>query len=119
MKFCAPVLFACLADLLLASSGCNYVKPVMYIDIANHSGHPMENLEVKYPAGIFGLPELRNEQTHRHMVPLGAPCKFSIAFEDQTGKAYVSTYDFGAKCPAEVAFEVGAGMSVSQREVRP
>jgi hypothetical protein len=108
-----------MAALLLASSGCNYVKPVMYIDIANHSGHPLENLEVKYPTGIFGLPELRDEQTHRHMTPIGTPCRFSISFEDQTGKAYTGNYDFGAECPAEVAFEVGSGMSVSQRKVRP
>jgi hypothetical protein len=119
MKWSAPVLLACMAALLLAFSGCNYVKPMMYVDIDNHSGHPMENLEVKYPAGSFGLPELRDEQSHQHMVPIGTPCKFSIAFEDQTGKAYTRDYDFGAKCPAEIAFEVGAGMIVTQRVVRP
>lgn len=119
MKFSAPVLFACMAALLLSVSGCNYIKPVMYLGIENHSGHPMENLEVKYPAGTFGLPELRDEQTHRHMVPAGTPCTFKITFEDQTGKSYAGAYDFGAKCPTEVAFEVGAGMSVTQRVVRP
>ena len=92
---------------------------MMYIDIVNHSGHPMENLEVKYPTGIFGLPELRDEQTHRHMVPIGTPCKFSIKFEDQTGKTYTGDYDFGAKCPTEVAFEVGAGMNVSAEDGSP
>jgi hypothetical protein len=119
MKWSAPVLLACVAALLLALAACNYVKPMMYVDIDNHSGHPMQNLEVKYPTGSFGLPELRDQQTHQHMVPIGAPCKFSIAFEDQTGKAYTGDYDFGAKCPAEIAFEVGTGMSVSQRAVRP
>jgi hypothetical protein len=119
MKWSAPVLLACVASLLLAFSGCNYVKPMMYVDIENHSGHPMENLEVKYPAGSFGLPELRDEQTHQHMVPIAAPCKFSIAFEDRTGKAYTRDYDLGAKCPTEIAFAVGAGMNISQREVRP
>jgi hypothetical protein len=119
MKSSAPGLLACLSALLLAFPGCNYVKPVMYIDIANHSGHSIENLEVKHPTGIFGLPELRNEQTHRRMAPIGTPCKFTIAFEDQTGKAFVNPFDLGAKCPAEVAFEVGAGMSVSRRVVRP
>jgi hypothetical protein len=115
----AHVVLVCLAAVMLFACGCNYAKPVMYINIANHSGRPMENLEVKHPGGIFGLPELRNEQTHRHMVPIGTPCKFSIAFEDQVGKKYADNYDLGIKCPTEIAFEVGAGMSISERQVRP
>lgn len=113
------ILVVCLAAMTLLTCGCNYVKPVMYLNIANHSGLSMENLEVKHPSGIFGLPELRNEQTHRHMVPVASPCKFTIAFEDQTGKKYVENYDLGAKCPTEIAFDVGVGMSVSERQVRP
>jgi hypothetical protein len=108
-----------LSAVLLTASGCNYAKPIMYIDIVNHSGHSMENLEVKYPTGTFGLPELRNEQTHRRMTPMGTPCKFSIVFEDQTGKKYAQDYDLGVKCPTEVAFDVGDRMSVSTRQVRP
>jgi hypothetical protein len=119
MKRAAHVVLACLTAAVLFASGCNYVKPIMYITIANHSGHPMKNLELTHPTGTFGLPELRNEQMHRHMAPIGTPCKFSIAFEDQTGKKYLESYDLGAKCPTEVAFEVGTGMSVRERQVRP
>ena len=119
MKTAAHVVLAGLSAVVLAASGCNYTKPMMYIDIVNHSGHPMENLEVKHPTGTFGMPELRNEQTHRQMAPIGTPCKFSIAFEDQTGKKYAQDYDLGAKCPTEAAFEVGDGMSISERQVRP
>lgn len=119
MKPAAQVVSACLVAVVLAASGCNYAKPVMYIDIANNSGHAIKNLEVKHPSGIFGLPELREEQTHRHMAPMATPCKFSIEFEDQTGKKYSGTYDLGARCPTEVAFEVGPGMSISERLVRP
>jgi len=115
----AWVLAACTAAVLLAFSGCNYVRPMMYLDIGNYSGHPMENLEVNYPMGFFGLPELRDGQTHRRMVPIGTPCTFRMSFEDQTGKTYVSKYELGAKCPTEVDFEVGAGMIVSQRVARP
>jgi hypothetical protein len=118
MKAAPAVVLVCLSA-LLAFPGCNYVKPIMYIDIANHSGHPMQNLEVKHPTGTFGMPELRNEQTHRRLVPLGSPCQFSISFEDQTGKAYRQAYDLGAKCPMEIAFDIGAGMSISERVVRP
>jgi len=103
---------------MLFATACNYVKPIMYINIANHSGHPMRNLEIKHPTGSFGLPELRDGQTHRRMTPLGAPCKFGIAFEDQTGKKYAADYNLGAKCPAEIVFDVGDGMSVSERELR-
>lgn len=123
MNFSARVLSACLPALLLAwivcSAGCNYVKPVMNIEIVNQSGHPIENLEVKHPTGIFGMPELRDGQTHRYLAPIGTPCRFSINFEDQTGKTYTSSADFGAKCPTEVAFDVGEGMKVSSRQVRP
>lgn len=110
---------ACVTAVVMAVSGCNYLKPIMYIDIVNHSGSMLRNLEVKHPTGIFGLPELRNEQTHRHMAPLGAPCKFNLDFEDPAGKKYSSNYDFGAKCPLEIAFEVGSGMTVSAKQVRP
>jgi hypothetical protein len=119
MKAAAQVVLGCLTGAALFASGCNYAKPVMYIDIVNHSGQPMMNLEVKHPTGTFGLPELRNEQTHRRMAPMGTPCKFSVAFEDQAGKKHAGNYDFGAKCPAEVAFEAGDGMSIRARLVRP
>jgi hypothetical protein len=119
MKIAARVVLACLTAVTLFASGCNYVKPIMYINVANHSGQPIRNLELKYPTGSFGLPELRNEQTHRRMTPLGSPCKFSIAFEDQTGKKYTGDYDLGTKCPTEVAFEVGAGMGVNVKKVQP
>jgi len=119
MKNAARVVFACLTAAILFASGCNYVKPIMYINIANHSGRSMRNLEFKYPTGSFGLPELRDEQTHRRMTPMGSPCKFSITFEDQSGKKYAGDYDLGTKCPTEVAFEVGAGMGVRVKKVQP
>lgn len=119
MKTAGHLLLTSLSAVVLAASGCNYAKPVMYIDIVNHSGQPMKNLEVKHPTGIFGLPELRNEQTHRHMAPIGTPCKFNIAFEDQTGKKHAQDFDLGTKCPTEVAFDAGDGMTISTRQVRP
>jgi hypothetical protein len=53
------------------------------------------------------------------MVPIGAPCKFGIEFEDQAGKKYVGNFDLGTKCPTEISFEVGAGMSVTEKLDRP
>ena len=50
-KVPAPFQLACSSALLLIFSGCNYAKPMMYVDVDNRSGHPMENLEVKDPDG--------------------------------------------------------------------
>ena len=115
----SPRLALLCVSLLLASAACNYTKPVMYIDISNRSGHALENVEVKHPTGAFGVPTLRNEQTHQHMAPIGSPCKFTLAFDDEAGKHYLSNYDLGANCPTEILFEVGPGMSVNQRTARP
>lgn len=123
MKASSLLAWLCLPFLLLACTGCNYVKPVMYVQIVNRSGQAVENLEVKHPTergpGQFGLPELRDEQTYRHMIPIAKPCQFGIDFDDRSGKHYSKSFDFGAKCPTEIAFEIGAGLSVSQRTVRP
>ena len=119
MELSTRAAFLCLLTLLLASAACNYTKPVMYIDITNRSGHSIENLEMKHPTGIFGVPMLRNEQTHQHMAPIGSPCKFTLAFDDEAGKHYVRDFDLGANCATETVFEVGPGMSVNQRTVKP
>jgi hypothetical protein len=119
MKIDARVLFLCLIISTLFAAGCNYIKPMMYINVSNQSGQSIRNLEVRYPAGTFGIPELRNGQTHRHMSAMGAPCKLGIVFEDQPGKKFSADYDLGAKCPAEFAFEVAGGMTISERQLRP
>ena len=119
MKLAARAVFACLSLVMLGASACNYAKPMMYIDVANHSGQAMNNLEVKYSGGTFGLPELRDAQTHQRMVAFGTPCKFGIKFEDQSGKKYVGDFDLGAKCPTEISFEVGSGLSLTEKLVRP
>jgi hypothetical protein len=122
MKSSSLVASLCLS-LLLACTGCNYVKPVMYVDIVNRSGQALENLEVKHPTergpGQFGLPLLRDQQTHRHMIPTGTPCKFGVDFDDRSGKHYSNSFDLGAKCPTETVFEIGPGLSVSQRTAKP
>jgi hypothetical protein len=53
------------------------------------------------------------------MIPIAKPCQFGIDFDDRSGKHYSKSFDFGTKCPTEIAFEIGAGLSVSQRTVRP
>jgi hypothetical protein len=100
-------------------AACNYAKPVMYINLSNLSGHTIRNIELKHPTGIFGLPELRNDHTHSHMAPIGTPCRFNLNFEDETGKKYTVDYYLGQKCPTELVFEVGPGMTVSERQLRP
>jgi hypothetical protein len=119
MKTANSLLTVCAASLLTGLlAGCNYTKPFMYIDLANRSGATMRNIELKHPTGIVGLPQLRDGQTHQHMAPIGAPCTFSLSFEDQSGKSYHKDFDLGEKCPLEVAFDVSAGMQVSERTER-
>jgi hypothetical protein len=119
MKIAAHLFAVLLITVALISSACNYIKPVMYINLSNSSGHAMRNVELTHPTGTFGLPELRNGQTHQHMAPIGTPCKFKVKFEDEAGKKYSTDYDLGTKCPTEIAFEVGEGMKVSERQLRP
>ena len=85
MKYAADVLLLCLAAVLFLA-GCNYAKPMMYVQIANRSGHPMENLEVKHPTGSFGVPELRNEQTRRGDVAIRNAMQFQRHVSRSDGK---------------------------------
>jgi len=104
---------------LLLSAGCNYAAPAMDVSVANRSGEKLYSLVVSGPKGTFGLPELRDGQTHRRTVPIASPCKFSVTFRDAQGKTYSADYDLGEKCPVEELFEVGAGMTISSRPGRP
>jgi hypothetical protein len=118
MKSFHLYLLACMAAVLLLCAGCNYTEPVMYVEIANRSGQKLENVVVQYPRGAFGLPMLRDGQTHRRMLTLGSPCKFSIAFQYPPGTAHSSDFDLGTKCPTEELFEVGPGLRISARRGR-
>jgi hypothetical protein len=111
LRFLAPFLVA----LLLASAGCNYSQPVLYVSVTNRSGETMHNLVVQCPKGTFGLPALRDGETHRRMMPLASPCKFNISFRDAAGKIYTGEYNLGEKCRPEEVFEVGAGMKISSK----
>jgi len=112
-----------LCVLLAASAACNYARPVMYVDVVNLSGRTINNVEVKHPArggtGQFGLPSLGDEQTHRHMIPQGEPCRFRLQFDDTSGKQHAQDFDLGAKCPTQVRFEIDPAMSVSYRTAMP
>jgi len=119
MRFYVRVSSFSLAVLLCLCAGCNYAAPAMDVSIANRSGEKLQNLVVSGPKGTFGLPELRDGQTHRRTVPIASPCKFSVTFRDGEGKTYSADYDLGEKCPVEQLFEVGAGMKISSRPGRP
>ena len=117
MKNSLCFVVSCLALFLMVA--CNYAKPVMYVDIVNNSGHAIQNLEVQHPTdrgpGQFGLPALRSEQRHQHMIPIGTPCHFRVQFDDESGKHYAQEFDLGQQCPTQVVFELDAGMKVSER----
>jgi hypothetical protein len=117
MKSFHLYLLACMAAALLCS-GCHYLRPDMYVELANRSGQTMHNVTVQCPVGTFGLPELRDGQTHRHLMPLGSPCKFTIAFQEPSGKARKEDFDLGPNCPTEELFEVGPGLRITTRQGR-
>jgi hypothetical protein len=106
------------ATLLMVIAGCNYTKPVMYVNLANNSGEAIRNVELKYPTGIFGLPELRSGLTNSRMVPKGEPCSFAVFFEDARHAEHKQTFELGAKCPMEVEFNVQPGFAISERTLK-
>ena len=112
-----PLLSAVLA--LACAAGCNYAKQVVTIDLANRSGETIRNIEVTHPTGGYGLAELKDGQMNQYKAPAGSPCKFELDFQDAAAKKYTGNYDFGTKCPAEIALEVGAQLRVTSRAVRP
>ena len=113
------LLAAATAMLLMAIAGCNYTKPVMYVNLMNNSGEAIRNVELKYPTGIFGMPELRSGLTKSRMVPKGEPCSFAVFFEDTHRTEHKQQFELGAKCPLEVEFNVGPGFVISEKTLRP
>ncbi len=103
----------CVVALTLAS--CWASKQQMYATVTNTSGVKLLALEVHYPGGIYGGPELAPGQSHRKWVAIMPPCEYSVNFEDTAGKSYKSQLlNFGKdKCPNEVILTIDSTMKLS------
>ncbi len=95
--------------------GCWASKQQMYATVTNNSGFKLLAIEVHYPGGIYGIPELAPGQSNRKWVAIMPPCEYSIAFEDSTGKSHkTEALNFGKdKCPGEVLLTIDSAMKLS------
>lgn len=108
------VLISSLVLLAMATSACWYSKQQMYATVTNQSGVDIRAVEVDYPGGTYGIPELKAGSSHRKWVAVTPPCKYALKFEDAKGKPYApKPLEFGHKCPNEVILTIDGSMNVS------
>lgn len=95
---------------------CNYTRPGMYIDVVNNSGAALQNIEVDYPGGTYGLTNLAPNQKDHHWAQISPPCRFSLRLQDHSGHALPERkFEIGSACPKEIAFEIDAQYNISSR----
>ena len=106
---------AALLIFTVCSSACWRTKQQMYSTLMNHSGAALVAVEVDYPGGSYGIPQLAPGDIHRKWVAVTTPCTYTIHFEDSKGKSYQSKpMEFGQdKCPAEIVFTVDTSMNIT------
>ncbi len=107
--------FAALLLSTLFLSACWYSKQQMYATVTNQSGATLSAIEVAYPGGSYGIPQMRSGDTNRKWVAVTPPCTYSLHFEDEKGKQFqTKPIEFGKdKCPAEVVLTIDSAMNVS------
>lgn len=100
---------------LLLLSACWSSKQQLYTTVANQSGTTLRAIEVNYPGGGYGIPELKPGESNRKWVFVTPPCTYTLNFEDTNGKQYHSKpVELGKdKCPPEVAVTIDSMMNVS------
>lgn len=103
----------CLISALLCS--CWHSKQQLYTTVTNNSSLTLRSVEVEYPGGSYGIPELKPGASHRKWVAVTPPCTYKLQWVDERGKEYSSkSLDLGSQsCPQEVALTVDSSMNVS------
>jgi hypothetical protein len=107
--------FSVLLLSLITLTACWSSKQQLYTTVTNQSGITLRAIEVNYPGGSFGIPELKPGTSNRKWVFVTPPCTYTLNFEDANGKQFHSKpVDLGKdKCPAEVALTIDSSMNVS------
>lgn len=97
------------------SAGCWYKKQQMYATVTNQSALKLRAVEVTYPGGTFGFPELKQGTSYRKWLAVVPPCTYSVKFETDSGQQFTSKpLDFGKdKCPSEVILTIDSALNVS------
>jgi hypothetical protein len=100
---------------VLFLSACWGTKQQFYTTVTNHSGLTLRSLEIDYPGGGYGIPELAPGQSNQKWLFVKGPCKYSMRFVDEHGKQHASeTVELGKdKCPVGVSLDVNASMNVA------
>jgi len=107
--------FLSLTCSLLFLSACWHSKQQLYTTISNQSGTTLRAIEVNYPGGGYGIPEIKPGESNRKWVFVTPPCTYTLAFKDAKGKQFRSKpMELGKdKCPAEVALTIDPSMTVT------
>jgi hypothetical protein len=77
-------LLAVLLVLSFSLSGCLRSK-VIAVEIVNASDSPIRNVEVLYPGGSYGVPQLAPRQHHSSRIKPLSPGALQIKYDDATG----------------------------------
>lgn len=107
--------FSVLLVSVITLTACWSSKQQLYTKVTNQSGTTLRAIEVNYPGGGYGIPELKPGDSNRKWVFVTPPCTYALNFEDANGKQFHSKpVELGKdKCPAEVALTIDSSMNVS------
>lgn len=112
-----------LAALLLATSaleGCRTFtsNPGTMLTIANHAATTIKSVEVNYPGGVVGVPEIAAGQSFSKWVPTRG-CNLRVRFLDASNKEQpLKEVDLGKTCPGAVTIDVAADYSITARSTQ-
>jgi len=73
-----------LATCCLVISGC--AAHVVEIDITNHLGAPLRNIEVTFGGGTYGRSSIAAGATHQNRVKIFNPAPIQLQFDGPDGK---------------------------------
>lgn len=110
-KLLFPVLLLC----TILTSSCWKTKQQLYTSVANDSTTTLRSIEVDYPGGTFGIPELKPGASQKKWGFVTPPCRYALRFIDEQGKLHSSKpIELGKeKCPNGVLLKVDGSLNVT------
>ena len=106
--------FALIVATLLTSS-CWKTKQQLYTNVVNDSQITLRSIEVDYPGGTYGIPELKPGASQKKWGFVTPPCRYALRFIDEQGKLHSSkAIELGKeKCPTGVLLKVDGSLNVT------
>jgi hypothetical protein len=102
---------------LLVLVGCKTFtsNPGTNMTIVNHAASPIHGIEVNYPGGVIGAPQIAAGASIQKWVPT-KECKLEIKFMDASDRDLPQKeVNLGQVCPKNVTIEIASDMSVTAR----